>query len=131
MGHSSADPWRARAVADAAVERTAQELRELVQALAQALNPFPGFQGMATLQAVEVPSAASADPNRGCVVVGPDGELYELVLRLIAAPPEMGGMDQVEELRALDLPLHEYIPYAHSAIQELARIHQERGKRHP
>ena len=128
MSQYLADPWRAGALADAAVERTAQELRELLQALAHALDPFPGFQGMSTLQAVEVTPGASDDPDRGCVVVGPEGQLYELVLRLIPAPTQTGGMDQVEELKEMALPPHEYVSYAYSAIHQLAQIHRERQR---
>ena len=121
-----ADPWRARTLADAAMDRTAQELRDILKALAASLDPFPGFMGLATLQAVEIDPGLSPDPERGCVVVAPDGELYELILRMIPGPPEMGGTDQVEELKELELVPKEYVAYAYHAIQELARIHRER-----
>ncbi len=121
-----ADPWRARALATAAVDRAAQELHDIVKALAASLAPFPGFMGLATLQAVEVEPGRSANPDNGCIVVAPDGELYELILRAIPGPPETGGTDQVEELKELELDSKDYVPLAFQAIQELTRIHGER-----
>ena len=121
-----ADPWRASALASAAVERASHELHDVLKALALSLDPFPGFLGLATLQAVEVDVGYSGDADRGCVVVGPDGELYELLLRTIPAPPEMGGMDQIEEFKELELAPSEYVLYAYRAIQELAKVHRAR-----
>ena len=126
MDQYLADPWRARALADAAVERAAQELRDVLKALALSLDPFPGFMGLATLQAVEVDVSVASSPDRGCVVVSPDGELYELILRMIPGPPEMGGTDQVEEMKELALEPSDYVLYAHHAIRELARLHEVR-----
>ncbi|MCS7207571.1 MAG: hypothetical protein NZ951_06550 [Dehalococcoidia bacterium] len=118
------DPLATQAYADSLVQRTAQELARLVKEVASALEPFPSFLGMATLQALEV-EGGKADPERGCVVVCPDGELYELVLRLMPGPGDIMPIDQVEEFKPLDLPPADYIPYAYRAvqalIQELAR----------
>jgi hypothetical protein len=122
-----ADPWRASAVAEAAVERAAQELRQVLVALATSLDPFPGFQGLKTLHAVEVDLGSMEDPGRGCVVVGPDGLLYELALHTIHGPLEYGDADQVEELTDLELAPHEYVQYAYRAIQQLAEIKRGRG----
>ncbi len=120
------DPWRASALADAAVERAAQELREVLTALATSLEPFPGFQGMTTLQAVEVELPGGGNRDLGCVVIGPDGLLYELILRNIPGPMEYGDTDQVDELRELDLKPQEFIPYAYQAIKQLANLHRQR-----
>lgn len=122
-----ADPRRASNLAEAAVERAAQELRQVLVALATSLDPFPGFQGLKTLLAVEVDLGGVEDPGRGCVVVGPDGLLYELVLHTIHGALEDGEADQVEELRELDLAPHEYVQYAYRAIQQLVEIKRGRG----
>lgn len=114
------DPLTTQAYADSLVHRTAQELARLVKELASALDPFPAFLGMATIQAIEV-EGGKADPERGCVVVCPDGELYELVLRLLPGPLDTMPLDQVEEFKPLDLPPADYIPYAYRAIQALAQ----------
>ena len=120
------DPWRASVLAGAVVERTAQELREILSMLATTLDPFPGFEGLQTLQAVEIDLGSLTNPNLGCVVVGPDGLLYELVLRTIPGPIDVGGVDQLDELTELDLEPSEYLLYAHQAILRLGKIHQQR-----
>ncbi|MBI4310155.1 MAG: hypothetical protein HY681_00110 [Chloroflexi bacterium] len=120
-----ADPWRAAALADAAVERAAQELRQVLVALATALDPFPGFQGMQTIHAVEVELENAPGRGHGCVVVGPDGVLYELVLHAIPGPLGEGDADQVDELRELDLKPQEYVQYAYQAIKQLAELHRQ------
>ena len=61
------------------------------------------------------------------MVVCPDGERYELSLEATLQDPEVGGgLEQVNELKRLELPPGEYIPYAYGAIQELGRILRER-----
>lgn len=126
-----ADPVMKRALADTLVERTAQQLAEVLREMASALEPFPHFLNMPTIQAVEVEPGKFRDPQRGCVVVCPDGELYELSLRLLSAPPELGGLDQVEEYKPLELTPVEHVVYAHGAIQALAWAHQERTRAGP
>ena len=120
------DPWRASVLAGAVVERTAQELREILSMLATTLDPFPGFEGLQTLQAVEIDLGNFTNPDLGCVVVGPDGLLYELVLRAIPGPIGVGGIDQLDELTELDLEPSMYVLYAHHAIIQLGEIHQQR-----
>ncbi len=122
-----ADPWRARAIADAAMERTASELRDIVKALATSLDPFPGFHGLETVRAVEIDPGTSTGQDRGCVVVVPEGLLCEMVLRMIPGTPEMNYEDQVEEMIELELEPAEYLPYAYLAVKELARLHEERA----
>jgi hypothetical protein len=120
------DPLTKRATADALVERVSSELRKLLQELAAALDPFPSFMGTGSLQAVEVQPDGVAGTDRGCVVVCPDGELRELVLRMLPGPIDVGGVEQVEELQELNLTPGEYVAYACAAIATLARIIRER-----
>jgi hypothetical protein len=121
------DSWALKAVADAALERAAAQLREVVKGLAGRLNPFPSFLGLRTIQAIEVEPGPFRDPKRGCVVVCPDGELYELTLRLIPGPTGVSDVDQIEEFRRLETTPLEYIVYARGAIQALSQALAERG----
>ena len=113
------EPWALEAVADAALERVATQLRDVLKELAGRIDPFPAFLNMTTIQAVEVEPGGMALADRGCIVVCADGELYELSLTSIQGPPDLVEADQVEDFRALDLPPSQYIPYAHAAIKAL------------
>lgn len=123
------DPLAKRAIADAALERAsinvsdaALELRSLLAETAATLDPFPNFMGLSSVQAVEVEPPGGANPQNGCVVVCPDGELRELVLRMIPGPFDMGGVEQTDEMAELDLPPAEFIAYAHAAVLELLKL---------
>ncbi len=100
----------------------------MLQSLAATIVPFPSFLGPGSLQAVEVIPVEAAGPDRGCVVVCPDGTLHELVVRMLPGPVDVGGVDQVEELNELDLPSAEYAAYARAAIAELERIANDEAR---
>ena len=121
------DPLTQDAYAEALVRRTAEELARLLEEMARALDPFPSFLGMRTLQAVEVEGDLPG-PERGCIVVTPEGRLCELAIRMLPAPLETGVVDTVEEFRELDLSPEEFVFYARRAIRTLARLLQEREK---
>ena len=55
-------------------------------------------------------------------MVCPDGELRELVLRLIPGPIDFGGVEQKEEMKELELDDVDYIRYAKAALVELKKI---------
>jgi len=120
------DPLTREAYAEALVRRTAEELARVLEEMARALDPFPAFLGMPTLQAVEVEGNLGG-PDRGCIVVTPEGRLCELAIRMLPTPLETGIVDTVEEFRDLDLAPEEFIYYALRAIRTLARLLQERG----
>ena len=129
MNELPIDPPAKRAAADAALARAALdasdaslELRRLLAEIADALDPFPNFMGLSSVQAVEVEPPSGANPQNGCVVVCPDGELRELVLRMIPAPFDMGGVEQTDEMAELDLPPAEFAAYAHAAVLELLKL---------
>ena len=126
MAESFVDPLVKRAVADAVLERASSELDKLLVELATALDPFPSFLGMSSVHAVEIEPAGVARADRGCVVVCPDGQLYELVLRMVPGPGDAGGVDQVEELKELDIPRGDYVAYAYAGVDQLSRIIEER-----
>ncbi len=120
MGQDQLEAWAHKAVADAALERTASQLRGILKELAGRLDPFPDFMNISSIQAVEVEPDGLQSRDRGCVVVCPDGELYELSLQVIPGPLGVSDADQVEEFQPLDIPPQEYIPYAYAAIVALA-----------
>ncbi|MCH8060969.1 MAG: hypothetical protein IH861_00535 [Chloroflexi bacterium] len=109
-------------------DQTEAELRQEIRRLAQALVPFPEFLGLSSVQAVEVEPVADVSSDVGCVVVCPDGELRELVLRLIPGPIDFGGVEQNEEMKELELDSADYIKYARAAVAELKRILAERAE---
>ena len=113
------EPWAVKAVADGALERASSQLHDMLKELAARLDPFPAFMNMATIQAVEVEPQGFRAPDKGCVVVCPDGELYDLNLVMIPGALAESPIDQVEEFKPLDLPPQEYIPYAYAAIAAL------------
>ncbi|MBI4336681.1 MAG: hypothetical protein HY683_02475 [Chloroflexi bacterium] len=129
MATGRADPLARKAYADSLVQRTAEELGRLVAELATTLDSFPSFARLSTVQALEVELVGLQDKERGCVVVCPDGLLYELTIQMIPAAPDIGGVDQVEEFKELELSAADYIPYAYAAVKALADLHLEREKR--
>ena len=126
MNDTQVDPLIKRAIADAVMQRASIELNKLLVELAAALDPFPNFIGVSTIQAVEVEPSGVSNPDNGCVVVCPDGELRELVLRMIPGPFDMGGVEQADEMAELEIPAGEYVAYAYAAVEELLKLLEER-----
>ena len=128
MPESDVDPIIKRAVADGVLERASSELKKLMKELALALDPFPTFLETSSIQAVEVPPGGVADRDRGCIVVCPDGELYELVVRMVPGPIDAGGVDAIEEMKEAELSPGDYVAYAYVAVRELAAIVEDRER---
>ena len=126
MNDAQVDPLIKRAIADAVMQRASIELNKLLVELAAALDPFPNFMGVSSIQAVEVEPSGVSNPDNGCVVVCPDGELRELVLRMIPGPFDMGGVEQTDEMAELEVPAGEYVAYAYAAVEELLKLLEER-----
>ena len=126
MNDAQVDPLIKRAIADAVMQRASIELNKLLVELAAALDPFPNFMGVSTIQAVEVEPSGVSNPDNGCVVVCPDGELRELILRMIPGPFDMGGVEQTDEMAELQVPAGEYVAYAYAAVEELLKLLEER-----
>lgn len=131
MAETEIDPLARKAQADLIVERAADQLRRLVHGLAAQLVPFPSFPGAFFTNAVEVEPDAAGSPERGCVVVGEDGDLYELIMGVEFDTPE-ALIDPVaarkEELRKLDLHPRDYVVYAYNAVTALAEQLLERAE---
>src|SRR3990172_11790948 len=74
------DPLEYKTEADEALDRLAQRLRRLLQEAAGRLEPFPPFPGAFFTHRIEIEAPGADSPERGCVVLAPDGELYELLM---------------------------------------------------
>ncbi len=119
-----------KATADVILERAASQLKEILHQVVAELVPFPPFPGSFFTYAIEVEPGAAARADRGCVVVCPDGELYELIIKMDFSGPFTDLFSvRREETKRLDLPPQEYIPYAYNAICEVTRILLERQGR--
>ncbi len=119
-----------KAEADAVIERAAARLRQLLKEAALLLDPFPPFPGAFFTCAIEVDEPLAQAPDRGCIVLAPDGELYELVIgEEVPIFPEE-ALDPVatrkEELRPVQLHPRDYVVYAYKALTKVVELLMER-----
>jgi len=127
----SFEPLARKAQSDLIVERAAEQLRRVLHEMVAQLDPFPPFPGAFFTYGIEVEPEAAARTDRGCIVVAPDGELYEfeMGIDLEGLDPDLGA-DPValrkEELKKLALHPRDYVVYAHSAIARIAEMLLER-----
>ncbi|HEU4759249.1 MAG TPA: hypothetical protein VFT91_04625, partial [Dehalococcoidia bacterium] len=114
------DPLEYKNEADALLERAADRLRLLLKEAAARLDPFPPFPGSFFSFGIEVEAGGAESAERGCVVLAPDGELYELVMGQDMTALALDETDPValrnEELKKLDLHPRDYIVYAYTAL---------------
>jgi hypothetical protein len=114
------DPMTQRALADAIVQRAADQLRDLLRQVAAGIDPFPPFPGAMFAYGIEVePPPGGASDQVGCVILANDGALYELQVGLDQAQQAMGGdpaTTRHEELAPLNLPAADFVAYAHRAL---------------
>lgn len=120
------DPLRRKDEADDLLERAATQLRVMLREAVAQLDPFPPFPGAFFTLAIEVEPGAAGDPQRGCVVVCPDGELYELVMGVDLDSLALGHTDPValrkEEMKRLDLHPQDSIVYAYNALTRVTEL---------
>jgi len=125
------DPLEFKNEADALLERTAGRLRRLLHEAAAALDPFPPFPGAFFSYGIEVEAPGAESPERGCVVLAPDGELYELEMRQDMTALALDESDPValrdERLQPLDLHPRDYIVYAYAALTRVVELLLERA----
>ena len=125
------DPLEYKAEADAALDRLAERLRRLLQEAAGRLDPFPPFPGAFFTHGIEIEAPGVDSPERGCVVLAPDGELYELEMGQDVTALALDQTDPValreERLKKLeDLHPRDYVVYAYSALTRVVEILLER-----
>lgn len=124
------DPLEIKSRADALLEGTAERLGELLRQAAAQLDPFPPYPGAFFTFAIEVDAPGAEDPSRGCVVVGPDGGLYELEIGQELPVFDFEMADPValrkEELKPLSLHPRDYVVYAYHALLRVVEILLER-----
>jgi hypothetical protein len=128
MASLQEDPMARKVQADMVLERTAIQLRQLVQEAAAQVRPFPPFPGAFFTNAIEVEAEAAEDPERGCVVVCEDGELYELKMSIDfsdeATDPVSARDEKLAKLE--DLHPRDYIVLAYEALTRITEHLMER-----
>ena len=122
-----------KAQADNLLDRTALQLRGLLEEACTELRPFPPFPNSLFTLAIECDEGAAGDPDRGCIVVGEDGQLYELEMGIDHDAIEMtGSWDPVtarkETLRKVDLHPRDYIHYAYNGLLAVTEHLLERAE---
>ena len=127
----SADALARKQQADLLVERTAQQLRLLLEEIARSLRPFPPFPGAFFTNAVEVSLEGAERSDLGCIVVGENGGLFELeiVINFDKEFEALGDPVQArdENMKKLeDLHPRDEIVLAYNAITQLTEILLER-----
>lgn len=110
------------AQADAILAEAADRLAGLLQAAATRLRPFPRFPG-AEFETLEVPVPPGARPDVGCVVLAPDGRLYEYEINLVG---DSFSPERIENLKPLDLTPAEFVVYAYAALIAVTRVLERR-----
>ena len=124
------DPLEFKNEADAALERAAGRLRAVLQEAVAGLDPFPPFPGAFFSYGIEIEAAGIASPDVGCVILGQDGELYELKMGQDVPALEMEIADPValrqEELKPLDLHPLDYLVFGYNALVKVVELLLER-----
>ncbi len=108
--------------AQEAVDQTARHLHDTLVYMSAHLVPFPYFLGSTEVQAIEAEPGGAARADRGCIVVCPDGEMYEFTMKFDSPGGVDLGMDRDDSVKRIELPQEEYIVYAHNAIKEMAEV---------
>lgn len=125
------DPMQYKEEADAAIERAAARLRAVLGEAAARLDPFPPFPGAFFSYGIEIEVPGVASPDLGCVVLAPDGELYELQIGQELPVIELEMADPValrkEELKPLDLLPRDYLLYAYAALTKVVELLAEQA----
>ena len=116
--------------ADMILERAALQLRQLLEEAAGQLRPFPPFPGSFFTNAIEVEAEAADSPERGCVVICEDGELYELKMSIDFSEDAHDPVSARDEtLKKLEgLHPRDYIVLAYEALTRLTEQIMERNE---
>ncbi|MCC7088883.1 MAG: hypothetical protein M9925_13770 [Chloroflexi bacterium] len=118
--------------ADMVLERAAMQIQQLLQEACAELDPFPSFPNALFTNAIECDDGGlSGDPERGCIVVCDDGELYELQMGIDHDSIELtGSWDPVtarkETLKKVELHPRDYLVYAYAGLMAVTEHLLER-----
>jgi hypothetical protein len=122
----SNEPMARKMQADLIVETAAGQLRDLLKEAVALLDPFPPFPGSFFTLAIEVEEGVAGDRERGCVVVGPDGDLYELELSIDFTQGEIDPVAARDEvMKPLELHPRDYVLYAYNALTRVTELLME------
>ncbi|MGB2694666.1 MAG: hypothetical protein WBD55_05695 [Dehalococcoidia bacterium] len=123
------DAMARKAQADMLLERTALQLRQLLEEAAAQLRPFPPFPGAFFTNAIEVEAGASASAERGCVVVCEDGELYELKMKIDFSDDATDPVSARDEtlVKLEDLHPRDYVLLGYEALTRITEHLMERA----
>jgi hypothetical protein len=112
--------------ADVIIETAARQMRELLQEAVAQLDPFPPFPGSFFTYGIEIEGGSAETAERGCIVLGQDGELYELEISIDFT---QGNADPVtardETLKPLELHPRDYLVYAYNALTRVTELLME------
>ena len=126
MNDLTIEPLARKAQADLIVDRAAEQLRKIVKDLAEQLDPFPPFPGAFFSYGIEIDVPGAESPDLGCVVLAPDGELYELRMGQELPVIDLEMADPValrkEELKPLELLPRDYLLYAYAALIKVVEL---------
>jgi hypothetical protein len=115
--------------ADLIVERAAQQLRVLLQEAARELRPFPPFPGAFFTNAIEVLLDGVQRRDLGCIVVGEDGGLYELEVRVNfdedVLDPVQARDERLKKLE--DLHPRDEVVLAYNALTQITELLMEQA----
>ncbi|OGO51347.1 MAG: hypothetical protein A2148_10620 [Chloroflexi bacterium RBG_16_68_14] len=133
MATPADDPMARKAQADLLMERTAIQLRQLLQEAAAQLRPFPPFPGAFFTNAIEVEAEAAESPERGCIVVCEDGELYELKMSISFSEEVTDPVSARDEklTKLEDLHPRDYLVLAYEALTRITEHLLERSEQEP
>lgn len=124
------DPLEYKREADYELERVAKRLRRLLREAAARLDPFPPFPGAFFSYGIEIDAPGVESPERGCIVLAPDGELYELQMKHEVPAFDMEMADPValrnEEFKPVELHPRDYLVYAYNALVKVVELLAER-----
>jgi hypothetical protein len=124
------DPLEFKHEADDVLQRAADRLHRVLADACARLDPFPPFPGAFFSYGIEIDAPAVESRDRGCVVLAPDGELYELEMRHDLPASDLEISDPValrdEKLKPLDLHPLEYVVYAYEALRRVSEALMER-----
>lgn len=127
------NPLLRKTQADNVLERAALQLQALLQEACAELQPFPSFPNALFTNAIECDPGAGADPERGCIVVGEDGELYELEIGIDHDAIELtGSWDPVtarkETMKKVEFHPRDFVVYAYAGLLAVTELLLERGQ---